>query len=238
MHVLPFPAEIRQMIYEELLVHRGRGIEIVTEKRWAHRPPVPVGYSAGRVGAALLGLGPSILRVSRQTHAEASFVLYARNRFDLRSNAARLGMLHMYYHSYYTAYRVLESSEELVAAFARGIGPRHAGLVRHISITFPSLSCFDLSGLIRLQYDMKKGSTMLDLIGPAYPNLENIDLCLFDNLYHDHDDSDVKADLAFIDTKLRAMPSLKSIVLPYTGYQIDTVLYKQMMDQEWKVTSS
>lgn len=76
---------------------------------------------------------------------------------------------------------------------------------------------------------------MQDLKRPECPNLRNADLCLFKHLHSDEDDE--REDTAVIDTKLQAMPSLKSFVLSYTGYCVNTNSYKQKIDQGWMATS-
>ena len=70
-----FPPEIRDRIYEELLVSQDDGVE-------------PQGRYRGH------GLHPSILRTCKMAYIEGSAVLYQKNvfRFTYRDYCARLNM--------------------------------------------------------------------------------------------------------------------------------------------------
>ncbi|KAK8052203.1 hypothetical protein PG993_003588 [Apiospora rasikravindrae] len=135
-----FPGEIRNQIYEHLLVHRGHSIRIY--KYWP-RPPRNRSLSCSSSWTKTtdpVALEPAILRASKQTHSEARTILYARNHFDFSAEFNRLAP---------SDYRQITLGSgangkviprgRTLAAFTLAIGPRNRSLVRHISILFPYL---------------------------------------------------------------------------------------------------
>ncbi|KAK7926928.1 hypothetical protein PG985_003926 [Apiospora marii] len=188
--------------------------------------PVLVSYSAKGAAAHPLGLDPSVLQLSKPTqlrrdqprplHGEPlrSALEPSPTRYMIPPPPRRVSKVHDY-------------NGKRVTAFARGIGPRSAGLIRHISLAFLDPPHFDLDG--RIQEDMARGRTRRDLLGPEYPNLENVDLCLFKHLYFDGDNWGKY--LAF--TRHQTPGDAVAEECP-----VDTYSYKQMIDQRWKVTSS
>lgn len=141
-----------------------------------------------------LGLEPSILQVSRQTHAEVSFALYARNRFDRRSHLAKLATRL----SWRTRAVPRRGAQR---AARRRVRARHRAAQRRpapppLSIVFPSLQSSHFQG--RTAGGRTKHSAMLNLVSAQYPNLERVGLCMFTHLNRY---STKKKDLAFVDTQ-------------------------------------
>ncbi|CAH0055310.1 unnamed protein product [Clonostachys solani] len=71
------PREIRDQIYEELLVHSGC---IFLDVIWSR--PASLGFTFNN---RLLPISPEILRLNRRVHQEATEVLYGKNQFQIEN---------------------------------------------------------------------------------------------------------------------------------------------------------
>ncbi|CAI6082748.1 unnamed protein product [Clonostachys chloroleuca] len=71
------PCEIRDQIYEELLVHSGC---IFLDVIWSR--PASLGFTFNN---RLLPISPEILRLNRRTHEEATHILYGKNKFQVEN---------------------------------------------------------------------------------------------------------------------------------------------------------
>ncbi|OIW30909.1 hypothetical protein CONLIGDRAFT_630814 [Coniochaeta ligniaria NRRL 30616] len=110
MNFFSFPAEIRLMIYSELLVLDNEAIKLCADH-----------YSAQRLYWQDRGrLHPKILRTNKHVFAEASPQLYAKNR------------VHFPVSTY-------GDFNPLIDIFLQYIGARHARLIRHVAIDFPEI---------------------------------------------------------------------------------------------------
>lgn len=114
MELLPVPFEIRQQIYNELLVCRDH---IFLELAGSEQAD----FFAVVSNNGALGLHPSVLGVNRATNAEAAAALYARNRFRIT----------------YAPHRHPRCPS--IEPFFRHIGPANARLLRHVCLQLVAL---------------------------------------------------------------------------------------------------
>jgi hypothetical protein len=136
MALLSLPKELRLQIFSELLIVPA---PIVFGVNWDS----PSGRPRPLIRYYQAGLCPAILQLNRQTHSEASPLLYARNRFQFSDCI--------------TSYEI-DSAE--IAPFFAQIGSQ-ASLIRHICIALPGWN-YDQSGELSLQYHTRSLQAIRD----------------------------------------------------------------------------
>ncbi|KAK7981510.1 hypothetical protein PG988_003748 [Apiospora saccharicola] len=168
MDFFSFPGEVRNMIYEELLVDTETTIRISVDPPWRPRKP----RFFGNRGEAKRGLRlePVILRLNKQTKAEGSPILYSQNRFDLRNRHGRPVIIE-------------HRCETMLALFARTIGRENAQCIRHVTIQFPHLSQADggTLGSIRPRTKLTwltEPPHIVHLLASEYGNVETVEFHL------------------------------------------------------------
>lgn len=111
-HILRIPGEIRNQIYEHLLLfsHPVR----IHRNPQTNKPNKP--NPASSLASTLLPL----FLTSRQFHLEASALFYARNQFTPRRDAPQQAQANL-----------------LFRVFLDRLGPRNAALLRHLALPFP-----------------------------------------------------------------------------------------------------
>ena len=200
MSLLNIPAEIRLHIYSELLV---RDSPIVFGVYYGSRDP-------NLVRVRKSGLFPALVRVSKMVNREAIPLIYANNCFRFPD-----------------AYTAFNPSTDLtsyggdvsyIAPFLRQIGA-NAGLLRHISIDFPT-SFASREPLVLHAHHLR----VFQLIRETCTDLRTVEIS---SQPPDGIISLWDADLAqqmlktLDDSGLGSMPSLEKIVLVSGEYDID-----------------
>jgi hypothetical protein len=207
-----FPTEIRLKIYSELLVH-SEPIVFVADSG----PSSPPLFRSKRDG-----LYPALLRVNKRAHSEASPLLYSNNRF--------------WFPNIFTSIPSATDSAH-IAPFLSQIGSQ-ASLIRHIYIAF---SIFDdyRRGRARLHEAHIKN---LELIRDTCTSITTLELLLtfpLECANYALDDSPIAAEaLDLLDTRFKAIPSLKEIIANVHVYgeeDLSDNLMKKMRDCGWTV---
>ncbi|KAH6695902.1 hypothetical protein BKA61DRAFT_498225, partial [Leptodontidium sp. MPI-SDFR-AT-0119] len=180
-----FVIEIRLEIYSEPLVHSEPIVFVA-----GYGPPSPPLFRSKRGG-----LCPALLRVNKKVHGEASSLLYSNNRFRFPD-------------IFVSTPPATESPH--IAPFLHQIGSQ-ASLIRHICITFPAFYDFQRKRVmlheahiknLELIRDICTSITTLELLFPPY------------SANYAFDDSPIAAEeLDLLDTRFKAIPSLKEITV-------------------------
>lgn len=156
---LPFPGEIRNAIYEHLLIF-SEPIVIYTPKctSW----PPTYGRTFAQVFPPSIDL--AILAVSKKTYCEASFILYSKNCFMLQE-------LHDMHRSYWVD---LPDQVYTIRSFARAIGSKNASLIGHVCIAFP----LQWTALIPPSNARRTLQKVPNALQKSFPNLAVVELWL------------------------------------------------------------
>lgn len=207
MHLFALPIEIRLQIYSELLIcpepvrvsavygdwHK---VTIRTTPKYSTYVEEPKGQRWP------ISFEPSLLRVNKQVHSEASQVLYSENRFEF--NLWMKGPFQMP--------RSPDSHDDgdLFASFLPLIGS-HARYLRHIRFTWPDFKArsFGLDG-DEVEARQKYTET-LELMRDRCTSLST--LRLHNTLIHQFFDPFLVEELDFLAPRLAAIPSLKNIIV-------------------------
>ncbi|KAL4886850.1 hypothetical protein BJY04DRAFT_176702 [Aspergillus karnatakaensis] len=176
---LTLPSELRNKIYTTLLV-RNEPLKI-----WHHEA----------------NIDPTILRVNKQIHQEASFQLYSRNTFDFAGG-------------FY-----------LLTHFADGMGKENASLIGHIRLEFPTLDRVSPRSNIFKISDFS--ARVLGRIQSHFVNVKNLTVPAnsFEELAFQLGSTDVEglgAVLGLVNAWLCAISSVERVVVEvYAGLDVD-----------------
>ena len=210
MNFFGFPKEIRLQIYSELLVCSDPIVFVAD-----YGPLSPPLFRSRRDG-----LCPALLEANKKVYSEASPLLYSNNRFRFPN-----------------AFASISSAADTphIAPFLRQIGSQ-ASLVRHIYITFPTFNDFQ-HGRARLHEAHIKN---LELIRDTCPRITTLELSLPpDHLSSALCDSHIAAEaLDLLDTRFKAIPSLKEIIVNFQVYSEEDLidgLMEKMHERGWTV---
>lgn len=204
-----FVIEIRLKIYSELLVHSEPIVFVAS-----YGPPSPPLFRSKREG-----LCPALLRVNKKVHGEASSLLYSNNRFRFPD-------------IFVSTPSATDSPH--IAPFLRQIGSQ-ASLIRHICITFPTFHDFRHEGAMLHEAHIKN----LELIRDTCTSITTLELLLPpDSANYAFDDSPISAEaLDLLDTRFKAIPSLKEIIVNFQVYTAEDLSeYRtKIRDRGWTV---
>ncbi|KAG4430265.1 hypothetical protein IFR05_014261 [Cadophora sp. M221] len=213
MNFFGLPKEIRLQIYSELLV-LPEPIVFVAD----YGPPSPPLFRSNRNG-----LCPALLQVNKQAHSEASSLLYSNNRFR--------------FPNIFTS-RPSATDSAHIAPFLCQIGSQ-ASLIHCICITIPAFPTF---------YDSQQDRAMfheahiknLELIRDTCTSITTLELSVPPDRANDvFDDSPIAAEtLDLLDTRLKAIPSLKETVVNFQIYDDEDLSddrMKKIRDRGWTV---
>lgn len=211
------PGEVRNKIYEELLVSSNT-IAIFLNITWSlnFRPRGPRIFGTDSDGSGLLHLYLVILRLNKIVHREASSILYSRNCFQIQNS-------------------------NILASFLDQIGPQNAGLLRQLVIAFPAFHNDGHAVGITLQEDSVQ---MLDLICDKCQNIVTLETSLHTTdameILLDEFDGPRAADqaLALVDTRLKAIPSLQKFLVNVYDEPINLALREKLRDCGWIIKIS
>jgi hypothetical protein len=207
-----FPTEIRLKIYSELLVDSEPIIFIAD-----YGPSSPPLFRSKRDG-----LCPALLRVNKRVHSEASPLLYSNNRFR--------------FPDIFTSTPSATDSAH-IAPFLSQVGSQ-TSLIRHICVAFPTFDDYR-HGRARLHEAHIKN---LELIRDTCTSIATLELLLtfpLECANYALDDSPIAAEaLDLLDTRFKAIPSLKEIIVNISVYgeeDLSEDLMKEMRDCGWTV---
>jgi hypothetical protein len=209
MSLLSLPKELRLQIFSELLVDPE---PIVFVANWGRRSRPLIRYKKD-------GLCPAILRLNKQTHSEASPLLYASNRFRFSDNLMS---------------RFTKSAE--IAAFFCENGFQ-ASLIRYICITLSNLVYGDDQIRFEFQEEYAKN---LEFIRDTCIGITTLELSIppdcASNVLRD---SPFTAEaLNLLDIHFKAMLPPKDIIVSIQVYgeeDPDNDQMKKMRDRGWTV---
>jgi hypothetical protein len=217
-----FPSEIRNRIYEELLVlSQPIIIEMATDRSRNIRRVLS--DSDNWLTCGTLGLCPAILLANKGTHCEATPLLYSMNSFRVGASESS--------HTYETPCAILTS-------FLDHIGSQNAGFLRRICIAFPTFDDYH-AGSVTLQKDSIRA---LELICDRCTNLAILETSLqttaavelsIDSL--DNPRAAAEA-LALVDTLFKAISSLKEIIVNVYDEAPSLYLRDKMRGYGWTIT--
>jgi hypothetical protein len=209
MNFFGFPNEIRLKIYSELLIHSDPIVFVAD-----YGPPSPPLFRSKRDG-----LCPA-LRVNKKVHSEASPLLYSNKRFR--------------FPDIFTLTPSAMNSPH-IAPFLRQIGFQ-ASLIRHICITFPTFDDYRHDRARLHEAHIKN----LELIRDTCTSITTLDLSLpLDCANYAFGDSPIAQEaLDLLDTRFKAIPSLKEIIVNFQVYSEEDLSddpIKKMCDRGWTV---
>ncbi|KAH6684764.1 hypothetical protein B0J14DRAFT_573556 [Halenospora varia] len=213
MNFFGFPKEIRLQIYSKLLVHPEPLVFVAD-----CGPPSPPLFRSKRDG-----LCPALLQLNKQVHSEASSLLHSNNRFR--------------FPDVFTS--ILSATDSAhIAPFLCQIGSQ-AGLIRYICITIPAFPTF---------YDSQNDRAMfheahiknLELIRDTCTSITTLELSVPpDRANYTFDGSPIATEtLDLLDTRFKAIPSLKEIIVNFQIYRDEDLSGDRMMkirDRGWTV---
>ena len=242
-HIFRIPGEIRNQIYEHVVVF-SQPVSIYRDSSSSAGPPDAV--------SSLASLTPLFL-TCRQFHCEASAIFYSQNKFALPANASQAP------HQ--------AQANLLFRWFLDRIGPRNAALLRHLALPFP----VDPSDFIHSHLASNSSSkptsvlsengtheddngiggrhrSLLPALGERCPGLETVE---FDIRWNNHwvrllspHTATVQAMFGRLDDALRvAFPALRRVGLCLTGgprpawttvTSQDTRTSVEMAEGEWE----
>lgn len=229
-HLLRLPTEIRLDIYRELLVPVDRPIVFHVD----YGPAGDQKRLRPGLKAQARGLHPSILRVNKTIHGEATPVLYSENRFRFPDASIAMDDGGTWF-----------SMVPHIAPFLKQIGA-NAGLLRHICMDFPN--SFDPVGRLDVSQLALPGewADVLRLVQAACPGLRTVVFVSGPNrgvgafvLW----DADLAAKMLRLvhDGVLGEMRSLEKIVLVYWLVELNGVvpdrqaLMAMMPSDKWDI---
>ncbi|KAI0182705.1 hypothetical protein EV127DRAFT_322320, partial [Xylaria flabelliformis] len=211
MNFFHLPKEIRLQIYSELLVLPEPIVFLVN-----YGPPSPSLSRSNRDG-----LCPALLRVNKQVHSEASSLLYSNNRFR--------------FPDVFTSVSSTTKSAHM-APFLRQIGSQ-ASLIRYICITIPAFPTFYDSQQDRAMFHQAQIKN-LELLRDTCTSITTLELSApSDCADYVFDDSPIAAEtLGLLDTRLKAIPSLRKVVVNFQIYSDEDLSddwMKKISDRGW-----
>ncbi|TGJ86688.1 hypothetical protein E0Z10_g2014 [Xylaria hypoxylon] len=213
MNFFGVPTEVRLQIYSELLVLPE---PIVFGAGYGAPSPPLFRSNRGR-------LCPALLRVNKQVHSEASSLLYSNNRFRFpvifTSMSFAINRAH-------------------IAPFLCQIGSQ-ASLIRYICISIPAFPTFFTSPQDKATF-REAHSNNLELIRDTCTSITTLELSVPPDHADDvFDDSPMAAEtLDLLDTHLKAITSLKEIIVNFQIYSDENLSDHQMKkirDRRWSV---
>ncbi len=242
-HIFRIPGEIRNQIYEHVVVF-SQPVSIYRDPSSSAEPPDAV--------SSLASLTPLFL-TCRQFHYEASAIFYSQNKFTLPGNASQAP------HQ--------AQANLLFRWFLDRIGRRNAALLRHLALPFPVDPCDFIHSHLTRNSSSKPTSalsgsgthedgngiggrhrSLLPVLGGRCPGLETVE---FDLRWNNHwvrllspHTATVQAIFGRLDDALRvAFPALKRVGLCLTGgprpawsnvTSQDTRTSVEMAEGEWE----
>jgi len=203
-----FPGEIRNKIYEEALM-LSEPIILVAMQPCSGIYGLALPRNSLEFG--LLRLCPAILLANKRAHREASPLLYSRNRFRLDKGFLKL--------------------------FLDDIGPQNASFLRHICIAFPAFDDYHLGSITlkedsirtleRIRDNCTNLATLETSLGfPTIDAMESIDAL---------DSPRAAATLALVDTRFKAISSLKEVIVNIYNKSLSCDLKEKMRSCGWTI---
>jgi hypothetical protein len=217
-----FPSEIRNRIYEELLVlSEPIIIEMATDRLRNIRGVLSDANNWFTCG--VLGLCPAILLANKRTRREATPLLYCMNSFRVGDSE-----------SSYT----YETPCAILTLFLDHIGSQNAGFLRRICIAFPIFDDYH-AGSVTLQEDsiralelIRDKCTNLAILKTSLQTTATVELSI-DSL--DNPRAAAEA-LALVDTRFKAISSLKEIIVNVYDETPSLDLRDKMRGCGWTIT--
>jgi hypothetical protein len=214
MNFFNFAAEIRLMIYEELLVLSE---PITFETTWDPSRPLSL--------SKRYGLCPALLRANKRVNREASPLLYSGNRF--RFSGLDLTPR-------------LDTKSAVLASFLSQIESQNASFLRHVCIDFPEFGDYRPGSTV-LQEDSIK---ILELIRDNCTGIATLETSLRDDFRlecvgYKLDSSPITVEaLELLDARFKAILSLKVVIVDahvYDDEDLSDDLMKKMRDCGWTI---
>ena len=191
-----FPGEVRNKIYEKLLVFSEPIIlEMATDPSCDLYRVLP---TTDPCTSGLLRLCPAILLANKRAHSEASPLLYSRNRFRLQDPGL-----------------VDETQGAILTSFLDHIGRQNASFLRHICMAFPAFDEYDL-GSVTLQEDSIR---TLELVRNNCTNIATLEMSLQTTTAMEFaidalDSPRTAAEaLVLVNARFKAISSLKEVIV-------------------------
>ena len=211
------PGEIRNKVYEELLVLSQPVIIDTANDSWHDLRGV---LPAAKLDTS--GLCLALLYVSKRVYSEASSLFYSKNRFTLPDLEPPPGY-------------PLQSA--ILTSFLDRIGRQNASFLHHICIAFPAFDNYHI-GRVTLQEDSIR---TLELIRLNCPNIITLETSLetttavevaIDALGSPRA---VTEALALVDARFKAISPLKEVIVNVYDELPNDDLRKKIRDRAWTI---
>jgi len=211
------PGEIRNKIYEELLVlPQPVTIDIATDSWHDLHGVLPA------VKLDTSGLCLALLHVSKRVYSEASFLFYSENHFTLPDQESPPGY-------------PLQSA--ILTSFLDRIGRQNASLLHHICIAFPAFDDYHI-GRVTLREDSIR---TLELIRLNCPNIITLETSLvttdaMEVAINALDSPQAATEaLALVDARFKAISPLEEVIVNVYDKPPNDDLRKKIRDHAWTI---
>ncbi|OCK94777.1 uncharacterized protein K441DRAFT_659674 [Cenococcum geophilum 1.58] len=211
------PGEIRNKIYEELLVLPQPVIIDIATDFWHDLHGVLPAVKLDTSGLCL-----ALLHVSKRVYSEASSLFYSENRFTL------LDLEFLFRHPLQNV---------ILTSFLDRIGRQNASFLRHICIAFPAFDDYHI-GRVTLR---ENSIRTLELIRLNCPNITTLETSLettnaMEVAINALDSPRAATEaLALVDARFKAISPLEEVIVNVYGEPPSDDLRKKIRDHAWTI---